>query len=113
MVPRTPPLRRAPATVAAAGSSTDAVRAPSPVVIDRVEPCFDGGRHPAKGIVGDVAVVDVVMFSHGHEEIAGRLHVVDPAGAESVFPLVARGNDRWTAHFVPDRLGTWRYAVEA
>lgn len=87
--------------------------APSPVVVDRVEPCVDGGRHAAKGIVGDTTEVEVVMFAHGHEEIAGRLHVADPTGATAEYALTARGNDRWTASFVPDRLGTWRYSVEA
>ena len=115
MAPRTPPLRRAP-TATTAGPPADEgtpPTAPSPVVVDRVEPCVDGGRYPAKGIVGDTIDVEVVMFAHGHEEIAGRLHVLDPAGTTAEYPLTASGNDRWTASFVPDRLGTWHYSVEA
>ena len=83
------------------------------MVIDRLAPCVDGGRYAAKGVVGDATTVEVVMFAHGHEEIGGRLYVTDPTGAESAFPLVALGNDRWAATFTPDRLGPWRYHAEA
>ena len=44
------------------------------------------------------------MFAHGHEEIAGRVHVesIPPAPSRSSRSL-PRGNDRWTGSFIPDR----------
>ncbi len=88
---------------------------PRLVVVDAVEPVVDGGRFPAKGVVGDPVAVEVVMFSHGHEEIGGRLLVVDPAGNTCAHDLepVSPGDDLWGATFTPDRPGSWSFTVEA
>ena len=87
---------------------------PQLVVIDSVSPDVDSGRFAAKGVTGDPVRVEVVMFSHGHEEIAGSLLVRGPGRRHwTEVPLEHEGNDRWSATFRPDRIGSWTYTVEA
>ena len=40
------------------------------VVIERVEPELDGGRHAIKRVVGDVVEVEADIFCDGHDKIA-------------------------------------------
>ena len=80
-----------------------------------VTPVVDGGRWPAKAVVGEPVPVEASVFREGHDAVAATAVLVDPDGAEAarvrMVPL-APGTDRWGATVVPDRQGTWTFRVE-
>src|ERR1700761_9421158 len=84
------------------------------VVIEEISPTIDGGRYPAKRVLGDRVKVTAAIFSDGHDHVAARLlyrHSSQKDWSAARFtPLV---NDLWEAEFVPDKLGEWRFTVEA
>ena len=83
------------------------------VVIEEVTPQVNGGRYPAKRILGDHVTVTAAVFSDGHDHVAARLlyrHSTEK-NFKSV-PFSALSNDLWTARFPADQLGTWHFTVE-
>ena len=84
------------------------------VVIEEVQPQVDGGRHPAKRVIGDVVEVTAAIFGDGHDHVAGRLlyrHESETEWCEATFePLT---NDLWRARFSVDKIGAWRFTIEA
>ena len=84
------------------------------VVIEEVQPQVDCGRYPAKRILGDVVTVTAAVFGDGHDRVSGRMlykHLSeDDWRSTTVTPLT---NDLWTATFTVDKLGEWRYTIEA
>ncbi|HSJ09706.1 MAG TPA: alpha-1,4-glucan--maltose-1-phosphate maltosyltransferase [Longimicrobiales bacterium] len=91
-----------------------ASRDPRRVIIEGVQPEIDGGRFPAKRVVGEEVVVEADVFTDGHEALSARLswkHEKDRRWREMAMePL---GNDRWRGRFTADRLGRFRYTLEA
>ncbi|MGH3129448.1 MAG: alpha-1,4-glucan--maltose-1-phosphate maltosyltransferase [Gaiellaceae bacterium] len=87
---------------------------PPRIQIQDVRPQLDGGRYAVKRTVGERVEVSADVFRDGHE-ILGAAVRYRPAGErrwrEALMHHV--GNDRWSAHFEPDRCGRWQYAVEA
>ncbi len=84
----------------------------SRAVVEGVTPQVDGGRFAAKATVGSPVTVEADVFTDGHDLVAGALWVRGPADSSTVeLPMVALGNDRFRASFVPDRLGRWAYTV--
>jgi starch synthase (maltosyl-transferring) len=84
------------------------------VVIEEVKPQVDGGRYPAKRILGDVVTVTVAVFSDGHDHVSGRLLFRHSSEAHwHATPLTPLTNDLWTVTFTVDKLGDWLYTIEA
>jgi starch synthase (maltosyl-transferring) len=84
------------------------------VIVEGVRPELDGGRFPVKRTVFEPLVVEADVYADGHEAVSGRLlwrAERDRRWREQ--PLDFLGNDRWRAAFVPERLGRYRYTVEA
>jgi starch synthase (maltosyl-transferring) len=84
------------------------------VIIEGVRPEIDGGRFPCKRVVGEVLVVEADIYTDGHEALSARLlsrHERERRLRES--PMEFLGNDRWRAAFPVDRLGRYRYTLEA
>ncbi len=83
------------------------------VVVTRLWPRVDGGRHPAKRCLDDVLKVSAVLVCDGHDRVAGVLRARRPGTARwTEHALVARGNDRFEAELALDALGAWEVAVE-
>jgi starch synthase (maltosyl-transferring) len=96
------------------------------IAIEAVEPEIDGGRFPAKAVVGDPVRIEADIFGDGHESIDACL-LYRPAGAEawSEQPMAFFENDRWRTEvtFPENRLyqftlagwrdlfGTWRKEI--
>ena len=83
-------------------------------VIEHVTPSVDGGRFPAKRVLGDRVRVEADAFADGHDVVmAVLLH--RPPGDESWVEIAMHGpdNDRWWAEFTVDRLGRHRFTVQA
>ena len=84
------------------------------IVIEAVSPSVDGGRHPVKGIVGDVLPVEATVYRHGHERVLAALQWQGPgdrAIREAPLALVNPGLDRWRGELRLERVGRYRFAV--
>ncbi|HWZ51577.1 MAG TPA: alpha-1,4-glucan--maltose-1-phosphate maltosyltransferase [Granulicella sp.] len=83
------------------------------VVLEAVQPQVDCGRYAVRRFLGDRVTVSAAVFGDGHDHVAGRLlYRSEEEGGWRVAPLVAEGNDMWSAGFTVDKLGVWGYAVE-
>ena len=89
------------------------------VVVEQVAPQIDGGRFPAKRVVGEPVDVGADVFADGHDvlRVILRHRTVDGPGPRdrswidtAMRPL---GNDRWTATFIAPEPGYVEYYVTA
>jgi starch synthase (maltosyl-transferring) len=84
------------------------------IIIEGVKPAIDCGRFPCKRVIGQELVVEADIFTDGHEAVSARLlsrFERDRRWREQ--PMEALGNDRWRASFTAERLGRYRYTIEA
>jgi starch synthase (maltosyl-transferring) len=84
------------------------------IVIERVAPEIDGGRHAVKRVVGDALLVTADIFADGHDLLDAVLqlrHEADEAWREVPMRLIE--NDRWSGSVSLERIGRHRYALEA
>ena len=85
-------------------------------VIENLTPCVDGGRFPAKRVVGDRVEVQADCLADGHDVVACALlwrHDGNIDGQWHRTPMQPLGNDRWQAAFTVDAPGHWEYTVSA
>jgi len=84
------------------------------VVIERVTPSVDGGRFPAKRIVGDRVTAQAIVYKEGHDLLTGRVRYRGPgASAWQVAPMrYEKDFDRLSGAFVVDQVGSWEFTVE-
>ncbi len=107
-LPKTGPARRPPR--AGAGKASEAPR----VAIEGISPSVDGGRFPAKRLLGSVVSVEADIICDGHGVLAAALlwrHAEEAEWHERRMELL--GNDRWRARFPLERLGRYLFTVEA
>jgi starch synthase (maltosyl-transferring) len=86
----------------------------SHIVIEDVTPSVDGGRYPAKRIVGEPCVVEADIFRDGHQVL--RAAVKWRRKRDEVFdeaPMVALDNDRWRGEFRPAENTRYVFTIEA
>lgn len=84
------------------------------VVIERLTPEIDAGRHPAKRVVGQHLDVEVDVFADGHESVSGDLLYRGPNDKDWYrVALTLLDNDRYTAAFPVTEMGIYQYTVEA
>lgn len=90
---------------------------PTRVVIEPVSPVVDGGAFVAKAAQGLVTSIRADVFTDGHDVVVASVELWPPdddghaPAAPLRLPMTPLGNDRFTASFVPDRLGRWTYDV--
>ncbi|WP_298270491.1 alpha-1,4-glucan--maltose-1-phosphate maltosyltransferase [Geobacter sp.] len=83
------------------------------VAIESVSPEVDGGRFPARRVMGEEVAVEADVFCDGHDELAvSLLYRHADQRAWQRLPMERLGNDRWRASFVVDTLGSWFFTVE-
>jgi starch synthase (maltosyl-transferring) len=83
------------------------------VLVESPYPSVDGGRYPAKRIVGEPIVASCDLVHDGHDAVGGALLYRGPSTREwTRIALVAKGNDRFEASFTPDVVGRWEIAFE-
>src|ERR1700754_630923 len=107
------PARRKLGTTAQKEFLQAATRAPR-VMIEAVTPTVDGGRFPAKRIVGQAVVVTADIFMDGHDVLAARLRYRaqdEKTWREAAMTFV--NNDIHTAGFTPTRIGRHEFQIEA
>nr|WP_265521938.1 maltotransferase domain-containing protein [Oerskovia sp. JB1-3-2] len=127
-VARTPAPEPAPHTSPGATPTPDPAVAPARSVsatggpgIGRIpvlelSPVVEGGRWPAKAVVGEMVPIEATVFREGHDAVAATAVLVGPDGSvHSRAPMVdvAPGLDRFRATVQPDALGDWSFRVEA
>lgn len=85
------------------------------VVIQRISPELDGGRHPVKRVVGREVAVGVDILKDGHDVVAARLcHRVKGERKWATTPLeFVFDDERWMGRFTPERVGRHQFRVEA
>jgi starch synthase (maltosyl-transferring) len=83
------------------------------VVIEVKSPKVECGRYPARRFLGDSVTVTAAVFGDGHDHVSGQVHY-RAKGERSwrTAPLVALGNDLYSASFAAETLGAWSFAVE-
>jgi len=110
------PVRQVPIGPCAAGGEPahhPAWRPEARIVIENVYPEIDAGRYPAKRIVGDTVEVWADLFRDGHDKLRAVLRYAFENEDWQETPFAFHDNDRWVARFCPDRVGRWRYTIEA
>ncbi|HJY77085.1 MAG TPA: alpha-1,4-glucan--maltose-1-phosphate maltosyltransferase [Burkholderiales bacterium] len=86
--------------------------APARVVIESVRPQVDGGRYPAKRVIGEEVLVEADVFADGHDQVACLLLWRFQEETEwKAVPMEFRHNDHWAAAFTVERLGRYQYKV--
>lgn len=90
-----------------------ALRAPR-IAIEAIAPSIDGGRFAVKRTVGERIEVEADIFADGHGLLAAKVCWEGPGGSHrgcaAMQPVV---NDRWQGTFVLERLGRYRFWIEA
>ncbi|MEU1601608.1 maltotransferase domain-containing protein, partial [Streptomyces sp. NPDC005708] len=69
-----------------------------------VRPAVDGGRRPAKAVVGEEFEISATVFREGHDAVAADVVLTDPQGRPGPWPPMrelAPGTDRWGAEVTP------------
>jgi len=84
------------------------------VIIEGVAPQVDCGRYPIKRVVGEEVIVEADIFADGHDVVSAVLRSRAEDAAEwEEREMVPVGNDRWRASFPIERIGRYRYTIEA
>jgi starch synthase (maltosyl-transferring) len=84
------------------------------IVIERIEPQIDGGKHPVKRVVGDTLRVTADIFADGHTMLgAAVLLRADDEDAWREAPMRFVDNDRWAGELPLERNRWHRYTIEA
>jgi starch synthase (maltosyl-transferring) len=84
------------------------------IVIEAVSPEVDGGRFPAKAVIGDTITVNADIYADGHEALSARLlHRHESQADWTETPLRHLGNDRWEGSFQAEYTGTYYYTLTA
>jgi starch synthase (maltosyl-transferring) len=87
---------------------------PPRVIILALRPEVDGGRYPAKRVVGETVDIEADLVSDGHDVVRAVLLHRPPGGTSWIeVELQAAGNDVFRASFVATALGRHHYTVIA
>ena len=109
-------LRRVADAVAGARAEPgpDEIGTRRTIVIERIVPLLDGGRHPVKRVVGDTLLVTADIFADGHDMLdAALLLRADDEREWREAPMRHVDNDRWSGEVELTRNRWHRYAIEA
>jgi len=83
-------------------------------VIEKVKPEIDGGRFPAKRVVGERMTVEADIFTDGHDALAAALLYRRNSDSHwSETPMESLDNDRWRATFEVTEIGAYLYTLQA
>jgi starch synthase (maltosyl-transferring) len=85
-----------------------------PIIIERVAPAVDDGRHPIKRVAGEPLVVSADIFKEGHDllDAVVRHRARGEAGWRAT-PLFRRDGDRWAAELVLEENTRYTFTLEA
>lgn len=84
------------------------------VIISNVSPQLEGGKYPAKATLNERVFFSANIFADGHDEVAASVfvkHEKDRTWKE--LPLRLTINDLWQQVFMPQRVGSYYFKVQA
>lgn len=82
------------------------------VIIERVQPEIDGGRHPIKRTPGENVVVEADIFADGHDLITcALLYRTIDSPTWSEVPMEPLPNDHWWGTFTVTQVGRYVYTL--
>lgn len=83
--------------------------------ITHVWPTVDGGKYPAKALVGEVITFGATAFREGHDRLAVELVITSPSGVIGRHRMqqTNSGLDRWVIPLQLGETGTHRFAISA
>ena len=86
-----------------------------PIVVECVSPAVDGGRYPAKRLIGDELRVGADIFKDGHDQLAAQVLYCGPGGSSWRHAPMSYvvDDDRWYGTVRLDQIGLWRFTIEA
>lgn len=94
-------------------SVQQAIRKPR-LIIEKISPCVDAGKYPAKATTGQGVQVTATIYTDGHNKLAARILWKDRSAVEwQSEPMQLVGNDLWSAYFIPSRMARHVFKVEA
>ncbi|AIZ32649.1 alpha-1,4-glucan--maltose-1-phosphate maltosyltransferase [Pseudomonas parafulva] len=84
------------------------------IVIEDTTPVLDGGAFAVKAIRNQPVAVTSKVYSDGHDRLSVLLHWRQAHSRQwHAVPMLAEGNDLWTAEFTPAELGLHLFCIEA
>ncbi|MBV9861300.1 MAG: DUF3416 domain-containing protein [Alphaproteobacteria bacterium] len=83
------------------------------IQIEDVYPEIDAGRYPVKRVIGSEFEVWADLFRDGHDKLRAVVRYAHQDQEWRETELAFFDNDRWVARFRLDRVGRWRYTIEA
>jgi starch synthase (maltosyl-transferring) len=84
------------------------------ILIETVSPELDGGRFPAKRVVGDTLAVSADLLRDGHDALAAViLYRPEDEATWREAPMRLVDNDRWQGHVPLSENTRYRYTIEA
>jgi starch synthase (maltosyl-transferring) len=87
---------------------------PPRIDVQRISPCLDCGRYPAKQTSDGEQEVSASIFADGHDILRAAVRYRAPGVRRwSEAPLEPVGNDRWEGSFPVGAPGRWQYALTA
>ena len=82
------------------------------MVIESITPQVDGGRFPAKRVLGESVAVEADVFADGHDAVAARVLYRHESSEEcQSVSMTSCGNDRWVGSFTVQALGRYLFTV--
>jgi len=80
-----------------------------------VAPVLEGGRWPAKAVVGEAVPISATIFREGHDSEGANVVITRPSGRTQWLPMSAIqwGLSLWEATFLPNAEGLHTFRVEA
>ncbi len=87
---------------------------PAGVVIERVTPQIDGGKHPINRTIGEDVIVEADVLKDGHDVVSAVLKWRQAGATEwNETPMTPLADDRWRGVLGVSRAGVYEYTVEA
>ena len=84
------------------------------VVVESVRPEVDGGRFPAKAVIGQRFLVEADVFAEYEPIVSSVLRYRRDGEAEwRETPMQPAGEDHYAGGFIVDQLGVYYYTIEA
>jgi starch synthase (maltosyl-transferring) len=84
------------------------------VIIEGVSPEVDGGRFPAKTVVGDTVNVEADIYADGHDTLSACLLYRRKKAIDWLeTPMQFLVNDRWRGSFIAGETGSYVFTITA
>ncbi len=86
----------------------------SRVIITNVCPVINGGAYTAKATINEELPIIADAFCDGHDEIFCSVFIKHGKDRQwKEYPMTFKNNDRWEYLLLPDKLGIYRFRVQA